>query len=454
MNSELELLGAHLQLPLIDGGAQRYVNFDYAASAPPLRRVVEAVDSILPYYSSVHRGAGFKSRVTTMAYEASRATVKRFFSSRPSDAVIFTRNTTDSLNLLADSLPAGTTVVAFASEHHANLLPWRRERLSLRQLPIPESAEAAVAHLEQALRQERSDLVAVTGASNVTGEVWPIAELTQVAHSNGARIALDAAQLAPHRAIDMAELGVDYLAASGHKMYAPYGAGVLVGRPEWIGDSDPFLRGGGAVDFVSLEGVAWTDLPNRQEAGSPNVIGAVAMAEAMRCLMEYGMDRLSDDEDRLAARLIYQVRSIPEIDVYQTWGMDSEKIGVVTFNVRGFDHSKVAAILSAEYGIGVRHGCFCAHPLMMKLLNVSDLEANRLRDLFAHSVRPALPGAVRASIGLGTTQEDVDYLVSALQRIAKEGPRWTYSVDPETKDYMPVPDERPWPVIHEKVLVG
>ncbi|HVK24729.1 MAG TPA: aminotransferase class V-fold PLP-dependent enzyme, partial [Actinokineospora sp.] len=199
-------------------GPLTYANLDYAASAPCAIVAHEAVNELLPYYASVHRGAGALSQRCTRAFEAARQTIGWFVGTRPEDLVVFTRGTTDSLNLLAHLVPDGTRVVTFAGEHHANLLPWRDPI----RLPVPASPADAVASLEKALAElGQPALVAVTGASNVTGEIWPIAELAVVAHRHGARIALDAAQLAPHRRVDMAELDVDFLALSGPKLFAP-----------------------------------------------------------------------------------------------------------------------------------------------------------------------------------------------------------------------------------------
>src|ERR1019366_9231953 len=170
----------------------------------------------------------------TAAYEGARSVVHAFFGARPDDVVVFTRNTTESINLLAGSLPDGTSIVTFASEHHANLLPWQKDNLHVTYLEAPRSADDAVAALAQHLDRASTDLVPITGASNVTGELWPVRELAEVAHAHGARVLLDAAQLAPHFPVSVADFGVDYLAASGHKMYAPFGVGVLIGRPDWL----------------------------------------------------------------------------------------------------------------------------------------------------------------------------------------------------------------------------
>ena len=268
----------------MSGGVRRYINLDHAASAPCLVMVKQAVDALLPWYSSVHRGAGFKSRLATEAYDGARVAVRSFVQARSDDCVLFTRNTTDAINLLASALPVGAAVVAFASEHHANLLPWRRRDVTF--LPVPHSPEEALEKLDQVLRWIRADtrLVAVTGASNVTGEIWPYAEIARLAHRHGERVFLDAAQPAPHHPIDMTGSEIDYVAISGHKLYAPFGAGALVGRSDWLRSGEPFLAGGGAVDYVRVDDVLWAELPDRQEAGSPNVLGAVALGVACRTL--------------------------------------------------------------------------------------------------------------------------------------------------------------------------
>ncbi len=432
------LCGSEVEVPLLTGGRRRYVNLDYAASTPALVAVARAVEDFLPFYSSVHRGAGYKSQVSTAAYEAARERLLAFFGAREGDVAIFTRNTTDSVNLLASALPSGSSVLTFCSEHHADLLPWRRPGLKFTCLPIPGSPEEAVSALAAALSEgEPADLVAVTGASNVTGELWPLAELVEVAHRFGARVLVDAAQIAPHLPVDLGALGADYLAASGHKMYAPFGAGILIGRPDWLGRLEPFLRGGGAVDFVTRDSVQWSPLPARQEAGSPNVIGAVAMAVAAAELDRYGMDRVWAEEAELGAVVRAGLHSIPGVRVYAIWPEAEERTGVVSFNVEGHEHSLVAAALSAEYGIGVRHGCFCAHPLMLHLLSKSEQGAQELRARLAAGDHSGVPGAVRASLGLGTSTAELDYFLTAVGELARHGPRLTYELDARTGDYAP-----------------
>ena len=422
----MRLLGSDTEVICADGRARPYVNLDYAASTGALPEVWEAVEAFMPWYSSVHRGSGAKSQVATEAFEAARDDVRAFVGGRPGDDVVLVRNTTEAINVLSAALPAGTRVLASPVEHHANLLPWRRHDLQL--LPFPDSPDALCAACERALRaaRPRIDLVALTGASNVTGEVWPLERLAAIAHRHGARLFVDAAQLAPHRPIDMAATGIDFLAFSGHKLYAPFGAGALVGPVGGLGDAAPLLRGGGAIKLVTLDHTIWADAPDRHEAGSPNVVGAVALAAACRALLALGMDAVAEHERRLAARLRRALERIPGLEQLALWPGDVDRVGVASFRLAGCRHPLLAAILSAEHGIGVRHGCFCAHPLIAHLLAIPADEMLWYRRELEAGGTPELPGAVRASLGLGTTEDDVDQLAGALDAIARHGPAMRY----------------------------
>lgn len=253
------LVGSRIPVPLVTGGTAEYVDLDVAATAPPLHEVVEAVEGFLPWYGSAHRGSGYRSIVATRTYEAAREVVRDFLNAPADHVVIFTRNTTDSINLLASALPSGTAVITFDGEHHANLLPWRLTEV--RHLPCPPEPSLVAPMVEREVSEIRSEdperpvLVAVTAASNVTGEIWPVKEIAAAAHTAGARVFVDAAQAAPHIPLDLLDLGVDYLAFSGHKLYAPFGSGALIGAADRLERSDPYLRGGGAVRFVTMDDV-------------------------------------------------------------------------------------------------------------------------------------------------------------------------------------------------------
>jgi selenocysteine lyase/cysteine desulfurase len=423
----LELVGGDLEVPLVNGEWVRYANLDNAASAPALRLVADTVAELLPYYGSVHRGAGFASLVSTEAYTRAREVVRGFLGARADDLVLFTRNTTDALNLLADALPLDTTVLTFTGEHHANLLPWRRG--DVRHLAIPATPAEALDALETQLRAlgGRIALVSVTGASNVTGEVWPIEEIAALAHRHGARVALDAAQLAAHRRIDIAAWDVDYVAFSGHKIYAPYGAGVLAGPADWLDAARPHLAGGGAVRSVTVDGVEWATGPARHEGGTPAALGAIAIAAAVSALSETGWERIQSHEQELLERLLTGLDAIRGVRTYELWERGHDRVGVVSFNVADLDPALLAAALGAEHGIGVRDGAFCAHPLMEHFAARDDGPRH----------------AVRASIGVGTRADDIDRLLRAVERIARQGPGWSYI---ERGGYvLPDPDPRPRP---------
>ncbi|UGQ15562.1 aminotransferase class V-fold PLP-dependent enzyme [Yinghuangia sp. ASG 101] len=426
----LAVVGRDVRVPLVTGGDIEYAALDYAASAPCLQRVWDDVAAYLPFYGSVHRGAGYLSQLSTDLYESSRATVAAYLDVRPDDQVLFTRGTTDSLNLLASVLPYGTRVFVFETEHHAALLPWRRADRVTR-LPAPTDHAGAVAALDAALAADAGDgprLVCVTGASNVTGELFPVADLARVAHRHGARIVLDAAQLAPHHPVSVTGLDVDWVAFSGHKLYAPFGAGVLAGRADWLADAEPYLAGGGASKSVTADSVEWNDGPARHEAGSPNVIGAYAIASACRALTEAGPAVLAAREEALAARLRDGLAQVPEVRTLELFGPESPRVAVVSFVVDGWNSSRFAAALSAEYGIGVRDGLFCAHPLVRRLLGART-------DAPAECGAPDAPtgeqnlNAIRVSFGAGTPDEHIDRFLAAVRELVRRGARWSYRTD-------------------------
>lgn len=415
--------GRELCVPLIDGRTSGYVNFDYAASAPALQAVTDHLAALLPHYASVHRGAGYASQVSTASYEQSRTVIAEFLGARADDSVVFTRNTTDALNLLAHCVPG--EVVHLDIEHHANFLPWAK--CGARVVAAAPTITETLAALDAELACSPAALLAITGASNVTGEVLPIAELAEIAHRHGARILVDAAQLAPHRRIDIEALGIDYLALSGHKLYAPYGAGVLVGRADWLDAAEPYLAGGGAVREVSVFETQWATGPARHEAGTPNVLGVAAIAAACTAIAALDADAVARHEESLTRLLRSGLEDLDGVQVLRIWEDDNsgadDTVGIVAFTVEGYEPGQVAAFLSAEHGIGVRDGRFCAHPLL-----------NRL----GHG-----GGAVRASIGLGSTAEDVNRLILAIEALRTCGPNWGYAKS--EGHWAPSPETRPLP---------
>ncbi|MGW2842824.1 aminotransferase class V-fold PLP-dependent enzyme [Streptomyces sp. NPDC001493] len=430
----LPVLGKDVTVPLVTGGEVTYAALDYAASAPALQRVWDDVAAYAPYYGSVHRGAGYLSQLSTDLFENSRVTVAEFLGCRPGDQVIFTRSTTDSLNLLAAVIPADCEVFVYETEHHASLLPWRDAKVTY--LNAPRTPQQAVETLERALADRDPygpALVCVTGASNVTGELWPVKELAAAAHAHGARIVLDAAQLAPHHPVDIAELDVDWVAFSGHKLYAPFGSGVLAGRADWLQDSEPYLAGGGASKKVARRtdggvDVEWHTTAARHEAGSPNVIGVYSIASACKALTEAGFDKLVAREQRLVARVRAGLAEVPQVKVLSLFGDDAPRVGVISFVVEGWNSSHFAAALSAEYGIGVRDGLFCAHPLVRTLLGSDPQDPGECGAPEAEPGERSL-NAIRVSFGAGTPDEHVDRFVRAVTELVSEGAQWKYRTE-------------------------
>ncbi|WP_445270242.1 aminotransferase class V-fold PLP-dependent enzyme [Streptomyces sp. DSM 41634] len=440
----LPVLGRDVTVPLVTGGEVTYAALDYAASAPALQRVWDDVAAYAPYYGSVHRGAGYLSQLSTDLFEQSRVTVAEFLDCRPADQVIFTRSTTDSLNLLAAVLPADCQVFVFETEHHASLLPWTNAQVTY--LNAPRTPDEAVATLERALADREPSpsssswgdpkgpaLVCVTGASNVTGELWPVKELAAAAHAHGARIVLDAAQLAPHHPVSVRDLDVDWVAFSGHKLYAPFGSGVLAGRADWLQQAEPSLAGGGASRKVARRedggvDVEWHTTAARHEAGSPNVIGVYSIASACKALTEAGFDSLVARERHLIAKVREGLAEVPAVRVLSLFGDEAPRVGVISFVVDGWNSSHFAAALSAEYGIGVRDGLFCAHPLVRTLLGSEPQAQGEC------GAPEAAPGerslnAIRVSFGAGTPDEHVERFVRAVKELVADGAKWQYRTE-------------------------
>lgn len=439
---DVHLVGDDLAVPCVDGTERPYLSLDAAASTPALPAVAARVNEFLPWYSSVHRGAGWKSQLATADYEEARAAALAFAGRSDDDIAIICRNTTEAINHLAYrlALAPDDVVLTTVVEHHANLLPWARVATRRYVECGPDGTftlEDVVAALDL---DPRPRLVAITGASNVTGWMPPIDRIIDAAHERGVRVLVDAAQLAPHRPLPR---HADFVAWSGHKMYAPFGAGVLIGPRQAFVTGDPFLAGGGAVDLVDLDEVVWTDPPEREEAGSPNVLGAVALHAAIDELGRVGWDRIVDHDRALAARLR---DGLAAIDGVRLLGAGAPvELPVATFVVEGVPHSLVAARLSAEDAIGVRHGCFCAHPYLLRLLGLESAEVAEYHAAVLRGDRRRVPGAVRASAGLSTTGADVDRLLDAVARIAAGEPSPVpYDQDEHTGDYWPRTTDAAW----------
>ena len=445
-----DVLGIDTLVPLLDGTQRRYVFLDNAASTPTFRSVLKSIEDFLPWYSGVHRGVGLKAVVATRAFDQAHTIAGEFVGAdMRKNVVVFVKNTTEAVNKLANRfrLKQDDVVVTTMLEHHSNDLPWRKSCRTVHIGVAPDAGvDLTVLRSEMKRYGKSVKLVAVSGASNVTGVCSPIHEIAELAHAAGAKIFVDAAQLAPHRAIDIRANDdprhIDFLAYSAHKMYAPFGTGVLIGPKEFFAAGDPDLVGGGTVSFVGraqridggLEDVDWAEAPQKEEAGSPNVVGAIALAKSLAVLREVGMDAIAEHERRLLEHAFSKLKKIQGVHLYGPTEDLSRKVGVIPFTVDGYDHALVATILSVEGGIGVRNGNFCAQPYMRKLLNVSPEREKELRADRCDA--PMLPGMVRASIGCYNSEEDLDMFVDMVARVVRRDYRGAYSVDPITNMYV------------------
>ncbi len=442
------IVGLDASVP-VRGGMRPYINLDNAASTPPFRSVLEAVDHFSPWYSSVHRGNGLKSRLSTEAYEEARQIVAAFVSANSDErVVIFGKNTTEAINKLSYRLPLKKTDIVLIShlEHHSNDLPWRA-RATVKRIGLTPEGGIDRADFVALLDKYggRIKLVAISGASNVTGHIPDIHWFARKAHEAGAQILVDCAQLAAHRPIRIGSLEdpehLDYIAISGHKMYAPFGTGALIGRRDTFMRSEPEYRGGGTVNLVTPTIVDWAASPDIDEAGSPNVIGAVALARAIKTLEQIGLNTIAEHEAALTRYALTKLKEVPNVTVYGEIepSYATGRSGVIPFTVGNVPPHLVAAILGFEWGIGVRSGCFCAQPYVMSLLGIDRQTQYRIRYNLLHRRRDLMPGMVRISFGLYNTREEINVLIKALAAIS-EGKYGGYAVDRANGSYTPIDD--------------
>ncbi len=355
--------------------------------------------------------------------------------------MIFTKHTTEALNKLSHVLaPSQPLVITTIMEHHANMLPWRVYAGGVKFIQVSKEGVLDLDHLVDLLRQAPTHaprLVALAGAYNTTGYTPPIHQIARLAHEHGAQLVIDGAQLLPHRPVNMRGSGngdaIDFLAFSSHKLYAPFGSGALVAPREVFGEPDEL--GGGIVDLVTLDRVVWTEIPEREEAGSPNVMGTVALHAAIRQLEAIGMRAVAQHEDELTAYALDRLGRVPGLRILGS-PEPRDRVGALSFLLATVPGNLTAAVLAHEWGIGVRAGCFCAQPGMMHLLNIPEEERAAVEEAI---LEHANPGAVRASLGLYNSTDDVDLLGEALEAIAAgQFDRGSYRVDPAAGTYVPV----------------
>jgi cysteine desulfurase/selenocysteine lyase len=415
-----QIIGIDCRIPTKRSLQASYIHLDNAASTPALQPVVEQMADHLEWYSGVHRGTGHKSWQSSRAYDESHRVIGHFVGADlDRDTIILTKNTTEAINKLAYRFPwnPDDLVISTEMEHHSNDLPWRF-RTRVQYVPVDENGHLEIAALRSMLRSAypHARLLAVCGASNVTGHINDIHYLASLAHEYGALILVDAAQLVPHVPMDMKSHHdpghIDFLAFSGHKIYAPFGCGALIGPREFFQRGNPDHTGGGTVSLVNQEQILWADLPDREEAGSPNVVGALMLADTLRYLQKLGINRMATYEDALTDYALSALATVPGLTIYGS----QPRVGVISFNLAAIAHSQLGNILCHEGGFGVRTGCFCAQAYVRKLLGIG---SNLSLSDWA-SIDPAYwPGMVRISLAAYNTREEIDALVVLLQQIAQ-----------------------------------
>lgn len=377
------------------------VYLDNAATTQKPRCVVEKIEN--GYYNvnaNIHRGVHFLSQEATEAHEEARRTVQRFLNARSSNEIIFTRGTTESINLVASSftdecMSAGDEVIVSVMEHHSNIVPWQiqaaKKGISLRVIPMSDKGELLLDEYRK-LFTEKTRLVAVTQVSNVLGTVNPVKEIIAIAHEQGVPVLVDGAQSTPHMKVDVQDLDAEFFVFSGHKIYGPTGIGVLYGKEEWLDRLPPYQGGGEMIATVSFEKTVFNELPFKFEAGTPDYIGSTALAEALHYVEKIGMDRIAAQEQDL---LEYATAQLKQIEGMRIFGEAADKGAVISFLVGNIHHYDMGMLLD-RLGIAVRTGHHCAQPLMQAL---------------------GIEGTVRASFSFYNTREEVDVLVRGIERV-------------------------------------
>lgn len=379
------------------------IYLDNGATTQKPRQVVEAITD--EYYSvnaNVHRGVHFLSQQATELHEASRETVRRFINARSSNEIVFTRGTTESINLLASSfadsqMKEGDEVIVSVMEHHSNIVPWQlqaaRKGIVQKVIPMNDRGELLLDEYEK-LFSERTKLVSFAHVSNVLGTVNPAKEMIATAHAHGVPVLIDGAQSVPHMKVDVQDLDADFFAFSGHKIYGPTGVGVLYGKEEWLDKLPPYQGGGEMIQSVSFEKTTFNELPFKFEAGTPDYIGTTALAKALDYVSAIGMENIAAHEHELT---LYAMQRLKEINGMRIFGEAEHKSSVISFLVGNIHHLDMGTLLD-RLGIAVRTGHHCAQPLM---------------------IRMGIEGTVRASFGLYNTKEEIDMLAAGIERVSR-----------------------------------
>lgn len=398
------------------------INFDNAATTPVFRRVLKKLMETSEYYGSIARGDGQKSIYSSELYDQCRNYVLSYLNAPEKEyTAFFVSNTTDGINRLSNMLlkDKDDIVITSRMEHHSNDLPWR-EKCNLEYIEVDELGRIKIEELEELLVKYngRVKFVTISGASNVTGYINDIYYIAKLAHDHGARIIVDGAQLIPHKKISMArddyKENIDFLVFSAHKMYAPFGAGAVVGLKEYFDNSNLDLKGGGTVDKVFDNAVVWLKSPERNEAGSPNFFGVVTMVEAMKEIEKIGFDLIEKNEKALFKDLIDGMKCFNRVILYGDSEDIRDRLGIAVFNIKGLSYEEVAEALANIRAIAVRQGGFCAHPYTHRLLGFRD------GDIKDYIGKHGMPGMVRASLGIYNSKKEVNIFLETIEYLCRK----------------------------------
>jgi cysteine desulfurase / selenocysteine lyase len=416
----------------LEGRKRPLVYMDHGASTHAPQPVIDAAtDFLTGHYANIHRGNHTLSMEASERFDEAMSTLLGFVGGDPQlDAAILGHNTTSSLDLAAHVMAEvpGKTLTTLI-EHHSNDLP-HRKRGPVVHAEIDVDGRLVLDDVQARLDEGGIKLVAVTGASNVTGYMPPLHKIARMAHDAGARILVDAAQLYAHAPIAMKPHGhaehLDFVAAAGHKAYAPLGASVLVAPRELLDAAPPYMPGGGTVEWVTPETVRFKTGPDRHMGGTPNIVGAIAFAAATKWLQGIGMERIREHEEQLVRHMLRRME-VPGVHLLGPRDA-KEKAGVFSFVVAGQRHEVVSAVLNHEHGIATRNGCFCAHPLLHRLLGMTEAQVADLTAAMDAGKKVDLPGAARATLGIYNTPEEIDHFAAALEDVARGRIRGQYVV--------------------------
>ena len=408
---------------------------------PPFKETLKEVEEFLQTYGTLHRGAGPHANITYKKTEEAIQTIKKFLNVRKDQSLIFTSNTSSAINLLSRllKLKKNDVVITSIIEHTSNNLPWKFGTGKTIYVNAFEDGSLDYEDLEKKVKENSKHLkiIAITGASNLTGHIPDINRISNLAHKHGALLFVDAAQLAPHRRIDMRNQGIDALAFSAHKVYAPFGLGILA-LPQKILETSPVDPGGGSIDMISETNVIWAPASIRHQTGTWNVTGIIAIAKSCKILLDAGWNKIVQHEKELVKYAAEQLATVQGITLYVSPEkyIKEDRIGTFSFNLDGYHHSLLSAILENEYGIETRAGTICNHRLVRKYFKIDEKTQKQIEDKIKKGNRLASYGIVRASLAIHNTKEDIDALVSALKSISKKGTKLRYKPLPEEEIYV------------------